>query len=155
MPIQVGQDAPEIELPLSDDPSTKFRLSDHKGQNPVVVLFFPLAWTGVCTQQMCDTRDNLARYEQLGAKVVAISVDSPFALAKFKAEQGINFPLASDFNRVAAKAYGCLYDNLLGFEGVAKRSAFVIGKDGKVLFAEVNEDPKQVPSIDAIAKALA
>jgi peroxiredoxin len=155
MPIQVGQEAPEIELPLSDDPSTKFKLSDHKEKNPVVILFFPLAWTGICTQQMCDTRDSLARYESLGAKVVAISVDSPFALAKFKAEQGINFALASDFNRAASKAYGCLYDNLLGFEGVSKRSAFVIGKNGKVLFAEVNDDPKQVPSIDSIAKALA
>jgi peroxiredoxin len=155
MPIQVGQDAPEIELPLSDDPSTKFKLSEHKGKNPVVVLFFPLAWTGVCTQQMCDTRDSLARYESLGAKVVAISVDSPFALAKFKAEQGITFPLASDFNRGAAKAYDCLYDNLLGFEGVAKRSAFVIGKDGKVLYAEVNEDPTKVPTFENIAKSLA
>jgi peroxiredoxin len=155
MPLQVGQDAPEIELPLSQDPGQKFRLSDYKGKSPVVILFFPLAWTGICTQQMCDTRDSLARYESVGAKVVAISVDSPFALDKFKAEQGINFDLASDFNRTASKAYDCLYENLLGFEGVSKRSAFVISKEGKIAYAEVNEDPKQVPSIDSILKALA
>jgi peroxiredoxin len=76
-------------------------------------------------------------------------------LDKFKAEQGINFDLASDFNRAASKAYDCLYENLLGFEGVSKRSAFVISKEGKIAYAEVNEDPKQVPSIDSILKALA
>src|SRR5437868_14109925 len=100
MAIEVGQDAPDFELPLAGA-KEKFKLSDYKGKQPVVLLFFPLAWTGVCTQQMCDTRDAMGQYNNLGAKVVGISVDSPFALDKFKQEQGVNFDMASDFNREA------------------------------------------------------
>lgn len=144
MAVEVGQDAPEIELPVAGS-QEKFKLSDYKGKQPVVLLFFPLAWTGVCTKQMCDMRDNLAGYNSMGAKVVGISVDSPFALDKFKQDQGLNFDLASDFNRTASTAFGCLYDELLGFKGVAKRSAFVIGKDGKVKYSLVNESAKDVP----------
>ena len=131
MAVEVGQDAPELELPVAGS-QDKFKLSDYKGKQAVVLLFFPLAWTGVCTQQMCDTRDSMNRYEELGAKVVGISVDSPFALNKFKEDQGLNFDLASDFNRSACEAYDCKYEDLLGFKNVAKRSAFVIGKDGKI-----------------------
>lgn len=154
MAIEVGQQAPDIELPLAGS-QDKFRLSDYKGKQPVVLLFFPLAWTGVCTQQMCDTRDSLSRYEEIGAKVVGISVDSPFALAKFKEDQGLNFDLASDFNREAVQKFGCQYEDLLGFKGVSKRSAFVIDKEGKVIYAEVNESAKDVPSVENIEKALA
>lgn len=153
MAIQVGQDAPDLELPLAGG-KEKFKLSDYKGKQPVVLLFFPLAWTGVCTQQMCDTRDAMGQYNSLGAKVVGISVDSPFALDKFKQEQGVNFDMASDFNRDACDAYGCKYDELLGFKGVAKRSAFVIGKDGKVKYAKVNESAKDVPPISEIQEAV-
>lgn len=153
MAIEVGQQAPDIELPVAGS-QDKFRLSDHKGKQPVVLLFFPLAWTGVCTQQMCDTRDSLARYEELGAKVVGISVDSPFALNKFKEEQGLNFDLASDFNREAVEKFGCQYEDLLGFKGVAKRSAFVIDKEGKVAYAQVNESAKDIPAVEDIQKAL-
>lgn len=153
MAIEVGQQAPDIELPVAGS-QDKFRLSDYKGKQPVVLLFFPLAWTGVCTQQMCDTRDSLARYEELGAKVVGISVDSPFALNKFKEEQGLNFDLASDFNREAVEKFGCQYEDLLGFKGVAKRSAFVIDKEGKVAYAQVNESAKDVPALEDIQKAL-
>ncbi len=153
MAIEVGQQAPDIELPVAGS-QDKFRLSDYKGKQPVVLLFFPLAWTGVCTQQMCDTRDSLARYEELGAKVVGISVDSPFALNKFKEEQGLNFDLASDFNREAVEKFGCQYEDLLGFKGVAKRSAFVIDKEGKVVHAQVNESAKDIPALEDIQKAL-
>lgn len=153
MGVEVGQDAPEIELPLAGS-QEKFKLSDYKGKQPVVLLFFPLAWTGVCTQQMCDTRDSLQSYDGLGAKVVGISVDSPFALDKFKQDQNLNFDLASDFNRSASQTYGCLYDELLGFKGVAKRSAFVIGKDGKIKYAKVNESAKDVPPQDEIKAAV-
>lgn len=152
MALEVGQEAPDFEIPVAG--GEKFKLSDYKGKQPVVLLFFPLAWTGVCTQQVCDTRDSMNRYEELGAKVVGISVDSPFALKKFKEDQGLNFDLASDFNRDVVSSYGCKYEELLGFKGVAKRSAFVIGKDGKVLFAQVNENAKDVPSIDDISAAL-
>src|SRR5438045_9775985 len=108
MAITVGQQAPDIELPLAGG-KEKFKLSDYKGKQPVVLLFFPFAWTGVCTQEMCDTRDALGKYNDLGAKVVGISVDSPFALDKFKADQGLNFDLASDFNKQASNAFGLLY----------------------------------------------
>lgn len=154
MTIEVGQDAPELELAVAGS-QDKFRLSEYKDKQPVVLLFFPLAWTGVCTQQMCDARDAMNRFQELNAKVVGISVDSPFALAKFKEDQGLNFDLASDFNRSAVDAFGCKYDELLGFKGVAKRSAFVIGKDGKVLYARVNESAKDVPPFDEIQEALA
>lgn len=153
MAIEIGQQAPDIELPVAGS-QEKFRLSDYKGKQPVVLLFFPLAWTGVCTQQMCDTRDSMNGYEELGAKVVGISVDSPFALNKFKEDQGLNFDLASDFNREAVQAYGCQYEDLLGFKGVAKRSAFVIDKEGKIAYARVNESAKDVPSKDEIQQAL-
>ena len=153
MAVSVGQQAPDIELPLAGS-KDKFRLSDYRGKQPVVLLFFPLAWTSVCTQQMCDTRDAMARYNSLGAKVVAISVDSPFALDRFKQEQSATFDFASDFNREACEAFGCKYEDLLGFKGVAKRSAFVIDKEGKVVFADVKESAKDVPSIDDIANAL-
>lgn len=153
MPIQTGQDAPDLELPVAGS-QDKFRLSDYRDKQPVVLLFFPLAWTGVCTQQMCDTRDAMNRFEELNAKVVGISVDSPFALNKFKEDQGLNFDLASDFNRSAVQAYDCQYEDLLGFKGVAKRSAFVIGKDGKVKYARVNESAKDVPPFSEIQEAL-
>lgn len=153
MAISVGQQAPDIELPMAGS-KDKFKLSDFQGKQPVVLLFFPFAWTGVCTQEMCDTRDALGKYNELGAKVVGISVDSPFALDKFKGEQGLNFDLASDFNKDASKAYGCLYEEFIGLKGVSKRSAFVIGKDGKVLFAQVNESAKDVPAIADIQAAL-
>lgn len=153
MAIEVGQQAPNIELAVAGS-QDKFNLADYKGKQPVVLLFFPLAWTGVCTQQMCDTRDSLKQYEDLGAKVVGISVDSPFALNKFKEEQGLNFDLASDFNREACDAYGCKYDELVGLKGVAKRSAFAIDKDGVVKYALVNESAKDVPPAAEIQAAL-
>jgi peroxiredoxin len=103
---------------------------------------------------MCDTRDAMGKYNDLGAKVVGISVDSPFALDKFKQEQNANFDFASDFNREAVDAYGCKYEELIGLKGVAKRSAFVIGKDGKVKYAKVNESAKDVPPIAEIQEAL-
>jgi glutaredoxin-dependent peroxiredoxin len=154
MAIQVGQQAPDIELPLAGS-KDKFKLSDYKGKQPVVLLFFPLAWTGVCTQQMCEMRDALAKFNNLNAKVVGISVDSPFALDKFKADQNLNFDLASDFNKSASETYGALYEDLMGFKGVSKRSAFVVGKDGKVLHALVNESAKDIPSLTDIEAAVA
>jgi glutaredoxin-dependent peroxiredoxin len=153
MAIQVGQQAPDLELPVAGS-KDKFKLSDFQGKQPVVLLFFPLAWTGVCTQQMCEMRDSLNKFNDLNAKVVGISVDSPFALEKFKADQGLTFDLASDFNRTACTAYGCLYEDLLGFKGVAKRSAFVIGKDGKIAFAQVNESAKDIPALADIEAAV-
>ena len=150
----VGQPAPEIDLPVAGG-GDNFKLSDSKGKEPVVLLFFPLAWTGICTQQMCDARDAMGQYTALGAKVIGISVDSQFALAKFKEEQGLTFDLASDANRTAVTAFGNKHDEAIaGVLGVAKRSAFVIDKDGIVVYADIKPSPKEVPAVADIKAAL-
>jgi glutaredoxin-dependent peroxiredoxin len=153
MAVSVGQQAPDVELPLAGS-KEKFKLSDYAGKQPVVLLFFPLAWTSVCTAEMCGIRDTYQRYQDLGAKVVGISVDSPFALEKFKAEQNLPFDMASDFNKEAIDKYGAKYEDLLGFKGVAKRSAFVIDKNGKIAYAQVNDDAKQLPDFDKVQQAI-
>lgn len=153
MSIQIGQSAPSFKLL---DPEKNFHsLEDYRGKN-VVLLFFPLAFTGVCTTELCSTRDDLSSYSDLDAEVIAISVDSPFVLGKFKAELELNFTVVSDFNKEAASAYGSLYDEfVLGLKGVAKRSAFVIDKQGTVRYAEVLESAGDLPDFDAIKQTLA
>lgn len=152
MSIQKGSKAPSFNLVSSD--TKEVNLKDYEGKN-LVMLFFPLAFTGVCTGELCSVRDSLQQYQDLNAEVVGISVDSPFTLDKFKKEQNYNFPLLSDFNKETAKAYGSLYnDFLLGMKGVAKRSAFVIDKDGVVQYAEVLEDAHDLPNFDAIKDTL-
>ena len=130
-------------------------MADFKGQN-VVVLFFPLAFTGVCTAELCNIRDNIAIYNNANATVLGISVDSLFTLGKFKEEQKLNFQLLSDFNKTAAKAYDVLYETFPAFEmqGVAKRSAFVIDKDGVVQYEEVCATPGDLPNFEAIQQTL-
>lgn len=154
MSIQTGQQAPEFAL--FDTDKNKVNLADQKGSN-VVVLFFPLAFTGVCTAELCNVRDNIATYNNTNAKVFGVSVDSLFSLGKFKAEQNLNFPLLSDFNKEAAKAFGVLYDTFPAFEmqGVSKRAAFVIDKEGVVRYAEVCATPGDLPDFAAIQQTLA
>lgn len=153
MAVSAGQQAPDLELPLAGS-QDKFKLADYRGKQPVVLLFFPLAWTSVCTAEMCSIRDNYQRYKDLGAKVVGISVDSPFALAKFKEEEKLPFDMASDFNKDAIEKYGAKYEDLLGFKGVAKRSAFVIDKNGKVVYAQVNDDATKLPDFSKVQEAI-
>jgi glutaredoxin-dependent peroxiredoxin len=152
MALQIGDLAPGFTLHDSD--KKEVSLGDYKGKN-LVILFFPLAFTGVCTTELCSLRDNMNIYNGLNAAVVAISVDSLFTLDKFKQEQGYNFPLLSDFNKDVSAAYGSLYDNfVLGMKGVSKRSAFVVDKEGKIRYAEVLEDAGKVPDFDAIQSVL-
>jgi len=152
MAITIGQAAPEFSL--FDTEKTKIALADQKGSN-VVLLFFPLAFTGVCTTELCNIRDNIAAYNSTNAKVFGISVDSLFTLGKFKEEQHLNFPLLSDFNKEVAAAYGALYENfVLDMKGVAKRSAFVIDKEGIVRYAEVLESAGDLPNFSAIQATL-
>lgn len=151
MPLTTDQPAPDFTLPNTENQPVS--LSSHKGQ-PVVVLFFPLAFTGVCTEEMCTMRDNMGQYDGLNAQVFGISVDSPFTLAKFKAEQDLNFPLLSDFNKAAAKDFDVLYETFHGLNGVAKRSAFVVDAEGKVAYAEVLEDAGDQPDYHAIQQTL-
>ncbi len=114
-----------------------------------------LAFTGTCTKELCSVRDNISQYNNSNAEVIGISVDSIYTLAKYKEEQQLNFTLLSDFNKEASTAYGSLYPTF-GFDmqGVSKRSAFVIDKDGVVQYAEVLENASEIPNFEAIQKAL-
>lgn len=149
----IGKPAPAFTLFDTDKKATT--LSDLKGQN-VVVLFFPLAFTGVCTTELCSIRDNIATYNNANAQVVGISVDSLFTLGKFKEEQNLNFPLLSDFNKNASKAFDVLYETFPAFEmqGVSKRAAFVIDKEGVVQYEEVCATPGDLPDFTAIQNVL-
>lgn len=153
MSIQAGQQAPDFTL--FDTDKNKVSLADQKGSN-VVVLFFPLAFTGVCTAELCNVRDNIGNYNSTNAKVFGVSVDSLFSLGKFKAEQNLNFPLLSDFNKEAAKAFGVLYETFPAFEmqGVSKRAAFVIDKEGVVRYAEICPTPGDLPDFASIQQTL-
>lgn len=148
MPLQPGQPAPDFSLFDSD--KNKVSLSDLKGNN-VLLLFFPQAFTGVCTKELCSIRDNIGRYQHEKAKVLGISVDSVFTLAKFKEEQQYNFPLLSDFNKEVSGKYDTLYhDWILDMKGVSKRSAFIIDKEGVIQYAEVLESAGDLPNFEAI-----
>jgi peroxiredoxin len=152
MSVQVGQDAPDFTLKNTD--MQDVTLSAFRGQKNVVLLFVPLAFTGVCTTELCSVRDNLHAYAQLNAEVLGVSVDSPFAQKAWKEKEQLNFTLLSDFNRQAVKAYGAQYESLIGLQGVAKRAAFVIDKQGKVRYAEVLENARDLPNFDQINATL-
>lgn len=153
MSIAIGTKAPAFSL--NDTEKKKVSMEDFKGQN-LVILFFPLAFTSVCTAELCSVRDTLATYNGLNTAVVGISVDSPFTLGKFKAEQNLNFPLLSDFNKEASQAYGAFYENfVLDLKGVSKRAAFVVDKEGVVKYAQVLESAGDLPDFEAIKTTLA
>jgi peroxiredoxin len=152
MSISVGHAAPDFSLFDSD--KSKVTLSEFKGKN-VVLLFFPQAFTGVCTTELCSVRDGLEAYNNLNATVLGISVDSIFTLAKFKAEQNYNFTLLSDFNKEISTTYGSLYDTFVfDMKGVSKRSAFVIDAEGTVRYAEVLDNAGEQPNFEAIQQTL-
>jgi peroxiredoxin len=152
MAITVGQAAPDFKLFNTE--KKEISLSDYKGKN-LVILFFPLAFTGVCTAELCNIRDNYNIYTSLNAEVVGISIDSLFSLGKFKAEQSYNFDLLSDFNKITAEAYDSLYKTFgFGMIGVTMRSAFVIDKNGTIQYAEILEDAGKQPNYDAIKACL-
>ena len=152
MKIETGTKAPEFSLYNSE--KIKVSLSDYKGRN-VLLLFFPLAFTGTCTIELCSVRDNISQYNNSNAEVIGISVDSVYTLAKYKEEQHLNFQLLSDFNKEVSTAYGSIYQTF-GFDmqGVGKRSAFVIDMEGFVQYAEVLENAKEIPDFEAIQKML-
>jgi peroxiredoxin len=152
MAIQKGQAAPDFSLFNSE--KAKVSLADFKGKN-LVILFFPQAFTGVCTTELCSVRDNLNVYTGLNTDVVGISVDSIFTLAKFKEEQQYNFPLLSDFNKSISQAYGAFYDEFVfDMKGVSRRAAFVVDKEGIVQYAEVLESAGDLPNFDAVKQTL-
>ncbi len=151
--LKIGDKAPDFKLYSSD--KQEIHLENYKGKN-VVLLFFPLAFTSVCTAELCGVRDDIANYQHFNAEVLGISVDTPHTLAKFKEEQGYNFPLLSDFNKEVSAAYGCIYETfILGMHGVSKRSAFVIDSEGTIQYAEVLENAGDVPDLTAVKEILA
>lgn len=154
MTIESGQSAPDFSLPHIPG-QEPVRLSTYRGEKNVVLLFFPLAWSSVCTQELCTLRDDYDRYADLDAEVLGVSVDSPFALQAWTKEQGFQFPLLSDFNREVSRLYGVLYDDLLGLHGVSKRAAFVIDKQGVVRHAEVCPTAGDLPNLESIRQTLA
>ncbi|MBC7885833.1 MAG: redoxin domain-containing protein [Saprospiraceae bacterium] len=152
MHVKIGDEAPLFTLKSSD--KSLVSLGDYKGKN-VVVIFFPLAFTGVCTAELCSIRDHKSDYDSLDAEVLAISVDSLYTLAKYKEVQCYNFPLLSDFNKEVSTAYGSIYQEFAhGMKGVSKRSAFVVDKTGKIRYAEVLENAGEVPNFAAINETL-
>lgn len=152
MAIEKGQKAPDFTLFDSD--KNEVKLSDYQGEN-VVLLFYPLAFTGTCTKEVCSVRDNMNAYNDANAKVLGISIDNVFIQDKFKKEHNLQFPLLSDFNKTTIKDYGVVHDTFaFGMQKVGKRSAFVLDKDGVVQYAEVLDDPTQLPDFDAIQSTL-
>lgn len=152
MAITKGMQAPDFTLRNTE--KQKITLSELKGKN-VVLLFFPLAFTSVCTAELCNVRDHLSLYNATNAVVFGISVDSLYTLGKFKEEQRLNFDLLSDFNKEVSVAYDALYETFSNdMKGVSKRAAFVVDKDGVVQYAEVLENAGEQPDFSAIQKTL-
>lgn len=148
MSLKIGDQAPDFTLVSSD--LKEVSLKDFAGKK-VIIHFFPFAFTGVCTTQLCTMRDNFGFYEGLGAQVLGISIDSPFTLAKFKEENNYQFPLLSDFNKEASQAYGAFYPEFkFNLKGVAKRAAFVVDENQKIIYAEVLENAGDLPNFKAI-----
>ena len=152
--LAVGTLAPDFALTrtVGQEP---VRLSDHTGAGPVVLLFFPLAFSGVCTDEMCLVAEGYGEWEALDATVMGVSVDSPFVNTRFAQETGAAFPILSDFNKEVAAAYGVLNDDFFGMRGVADRSAFVVDTGGVIRFAWSSADADVMPPFDAIKRAVA
>jgi peroxiredoxin len=155
MAIQIGQKAPGFSLYNSS--KNIVSLSDFEGKKNLLLLFFPLAFTSVCTKELCGIRDNIASYENEKVQVLGISVDSVFTLAKYKDDQQLNYPLLSDFNKEASGSYDVLYPSFtdMGMQGVSKRSAFIIDKEGVVQYAEVLDNAGLMPDFKSIDEKIA
>ncbi|MEI6606200.1 MAG: redoxin domain-containing protein [Verrucomicrobiota bacterium] len=160
MTIKVGDNAPDFTLVTKTAEGPQLvKLSEQIGSANILLLFVPMAFTGVCTKEMCDISTGIKDYEDLDAKVFGISGDNPFAQAVWAAKEAITIPLLSDYEHTVAKAYGIAYDQFLPeanliMGGVPKRSAFVIDKQGVVRYAEVQEHPKDLPDFEAIKATL-
>ncbi len=152
MPVDIGDRAPDFELPSTQGRTIK--LSDLLDKGPVVLAFFPLAWSPVCTEEMCTIRDSMDGLSRLDAQVYGISVDSSFSQKAWADHLGLTFPLLSDFNKEVCRAYDVLHEEILGLKGIAKRSVFLIDKGGTVRYRWVTEDPLKKPEIREIEKAI-
>src|SRR5436190_5040276 len=160
MPVSVGTKAPDFSLPTKTaDGPKQIKLSDNFGKKNTLLLFFPMAFTGVCTTEMCDISQGLNAYTDLNAAVYGISGDNPFAQEAWAQKEKITVPLLSDYEHKVARDYGVMYDSFLpqmnlGMGGVAKRSAFIIDKNGVIQYAESNDDARQLPNFEKIKAKL-
>jgi peroxiredoxin len=153
MPLHVGDLAPDFSLPPAPGPNF-VTLSSFRGEKNVVILFFPLAFSSVCTEEMCAAADGHTAWAALDAEVIGVSADSPFVTQRFAAETGAPFPIVSDFNKEAMRAFGVMYDDYFGLRGVAKRAVFVVDKAGHIRYAWVAEDDGVLPDFGEIEAAL-
>lgn len=154
MSLEVGQPAPDFTLYNTE--KKEVSLKDLTSKSNVVLLFFPLAFTGVCTKELCSARDDIHKYKNLNATIIGVSVDSMFTLEKFREEQKLPFDLLSDFNKDVSKKYDSLYEQfpLLGLKGVTKRSAFIIDKQGIIKYVEILDDTGKIPNFNQIKQVL-
>ncbi len=156
MPIAVGSPAPDFSLKQKTASGlVDVKLAENLGKKNTVILFFPLAFTGVCTQEMCDITAGLGAYSGLNADVIAISVDSPFAQEAWANQHKIGIKIASDLNKKTAADYGVLLAALIGLGSVSARAAFVVDKGGVVRYAEQTATPKDLPNFEAVKQTLA
>jgi peroxiredoxin len=155
MAIPVGSKAPDFTLKSKTPADVEVKLSNNFGKKNTVLLFFPLAFTGVCTKEMCDLTAGLGAYAGLGAEVIAVSVDSPFAQAAWAKQEKIGITLASDLNKTVTKAYDVVFPMLAGVGDTAARAAFVIDKNGVVQYSEQTPTPKDLPNFEAVKAVLA
>jgi peroxiredoxin len=161
MALRIGDQAPDFELSSKQaDGLKKVKLSHNAGKKNTVLLFVPMAFTGVCTKEFCEISAGLGQYTALNADVLGISGDNPFAQEAWAQKEKITLTLLSDYEHKVATAYGCVYDSFLpaknlGMGGVPKRSAFVVDQHGIIRYAEVNDDPGKLPNFAAIKDCLA
>ncbi|MFA5258287.1 MAG: redoxin domain-containing protein, partial [Opitutales bacterium] len=153
--LKVGDKAPLFTLKTKTGDGLKdVSIASNLGEKQTVLLFFPLAFTSVCTQELCSVSAGLGDYSELAAAVYGISVDSPFAQEAFAKASKIKFPLLSDFNKEVSALYGVLFQELIGLKGVSKRSAFVIDFNGFITYVESSDDPTKLPDFDKIKAVL-
>lgn len=160
MALAPGTQAPDFTLTTKTaDGFQRVTLSQELAKGPVVLLFVPMAFSGFCTQELCDVTNRLNDYSGLGAQVLGIAGDGPFALGAWAEKEKIGMPLLSDYEHAVAKAYGVAYDSFLpdlglGMSGVAKRSAFVINREGNIVYVESSDDPSKLPDLGKLQEAL-
>jgi peroxiredoxin len=155
MAIPVGTKAPDFNLKSKTSAGlVDVKLSNNFGKTNTVLLFFPLAFTSVCTSEMCDITAGLGAYKGLNAEVIGVSVDSPFAQEAWAQKEKIGIPLASDLNKKTAESYGVLLPDLIGLGAVSARAAFVIDKNGTIQYSEQTPTPKDLPNFSAIKDTL-
>ncbi|OYV85816.1 MAG: peroxiredoxin [Ignavibacteriae bacterium 37-53-5] len=154
MAVEIGKKAPDFKL--YDTDRKERSLSEFTGKK-VVLAFYPGAFTGVCTKEMCNFRDSLGKFNNVDAQVIGISVDPPFSNKAFADQNKLTFPVLSDFNRQAVKAYDSYHENFLGLNGytAAKRAVFVVDRAGVVQYKWVSENPGVEPNYDEVLKAVA